>query len=233
MRCTRCEGLAVPQAVGIHPDGRVVFGWCLSCLVRTNCRIVEIPETGPTGLKLDFKIDKRPGLPESQRPVPRMPVDQSRWIIALVSFLMISWGLILLAAGLFSSSRAFSGGGSPDHFTPPMLGIGDASTALLGLGLMVLAAHRDWLPGTFVLVLLSWLSFGSGLGILAYAALDYQPSRNVPILLGAGLAVFLATVSRLLERSQRGKTGSLMISASLKPAVTTVWLQAGEMNRLN
>ena len=55
MRCTRCDGLAVPQAVGIDADGRVVFGWCLRCLARSKCRLVEIPEAGPLELKLNFK----------------------------------------------------------------------------------------------------------------------------------------------------------------------------------
>ena len=113
---------------------------------------------------------------------------------------MISWGLILVAAGLFSGSRPLSGSGPPGHLTSPLLEIGGAATALLGLGLMVLASRRDWLPGTFVLVLLSWLSFVSGLAILAYAIVDYQPSRNVPILLGAGMAILISIVARLLER---------------------------------
>ncbi len=51
MRCTRCDGLAVPQAVGIAPDGRVVFGWCLQCLADSDCRLVEVPATGMIHLR--------------------------------------------------------------------------------------------------------------------------------------------------------------------------------------
>lgn len=233
MRCTRCDGLVVPQAVGIHPDGRVVFGWCLACLVRAECRLVEIAESGPTGLKLDFQTGKSPSLPTPQISTSRPVIDQSQWLIALVSFLMISWGLILLAAGLFSGSRPLSGPGAPGHLTSPMLGIGGAMTALLGLGLMIMAAQRDWLPGTFVLVVLSWLSFASGLGMLAYGAFDYQPGRNVPLLLGAGMAVLISIVTRLLERSQRKKGRIFFPTSPSKLALTTAWAQAGDLNRLN
>ena len=230
MRCTRCDGLAVPQAVGIHPDGWVVFGWCLGCLASTGCRLVEIPETGPTGLKLDFKTDESAGLAGAQRPLATPAGDPSRWVIALVSFSMISWGMILLVAGLFSGSWPLAGAGSPDHLTSPML-VGGTATALLGLGLLVLASRRDWLPDTSVLVFLSWLSFVGGLGILGYAVFDYQPSRNVPILLGAGTAVLISIVARLLERSQRDKMRGVVRSTSSQPAAARS--QAGEMNRLN
>ena len=105
-------------------------------------------------------------------------------------------------------------------------------TALLGLGLMVLASRRDWLPGTFVLVLLSWLSFVSGLAILAYAIFDYQPRRNVPILMGAGMAILISVVARLLERSQRRKSRIMFLSSSWKPA-PPAWAPAGGMKRLH
>lgn len=59
MRCTRCDGLAVPQAVGISEDGRVVFGWCLECLADTHCDLVEIPAKGIDDLKLTFTTDPR------------------------------------------------------------------------------------------------------------------------------------------------------------------------------
>jgi hypothetical protein len=231
MRCTRCDGLVVPQAVGIHPDGRVVFGWCLRCLARSKCRLVEISEAGPLDLRLDFKTGEFARQPKSSDPPTHAPVDQSQWIIALVSFLMISWGLILLAAGLFGGSGPLSGSGSPGYLTSPLLGIGGAATALLGLGLLVLASRRDWLPGTFVLVLLSWLSFASGLAILAYAIVDYQPRRNVPIVIGAGMAMLISVVARLLERSQRKRSGFTVLSSSWKPAAA--WAQAGGMRRMH
>ena len=63
MRCTRCDGLVVPQAVGIDADGRVVFGWCLRCLARSKCRLVEISEASPLELKLNFKIGESAGRP--------------------------------------------------------------------------------------------------------------------------------------------------------------------------
>jgi hypothetical protein len=234
MRCTRCDGLVVPQAVGIHPDGSVVFGWCLRCLARSDCRLVEIPEAGPLELKLKFKSGGEiPGVKGAAVPLPSSAVDQSQWIIALVSFLMISWGLILVAAGLFSGSRPLSGAGSSGHLTSPLLGIAGAVTAFLGLGLMIVASRRDWLPGTFVLVVLNWLSLASALAILAYAVFDYQPTRNVPILLGTGMALLISIVARLLERSERRKPRTMPLTSSWKPAALVDWAQAGATKRLH
>jgi len=94
--------------VGIAPDGRVVFGWCLQCLADKDCRLVEVPAAGPWDLRLSFPISEpaRPPLPRGDNSAAT--VDQSQWIVAIVAFLMISWGLILLAAGLFSGSRPAS-----------------------------------------------------------------------------------------------------------------------------
>src|SRR4051812_17883958 len=50
MRCTRCDGLVVPQAVGIDPEGKVVFGWCLQCLADHRCKLVETSPLGPWNL---------------------------------------------------------------------------------------------------------------------------------------------------------------------------------------
>lgn len=204
MRCARCDGLVVPQAVGIHPDGRVVFGWCLRCLARARCRLVEIPGVGLRDLVLDFRAREAPAPPRPGR-APMAAVDQSQWILALVSVLMMCSGLILLAAGLFSGPSTGSEPGASAGPTPALLGLGGAATALSGLGLMILASHRDWLPGPLAPVLASWVSFGFGLVVLACAILDYQPRRNVPIILGVGVAMLISVATRLLERAQRGK----------------------------
>src|SRR3954463_14496362 len=87
MRCTRCDGLAVPQAVGIAPNGKVVFGYCPQCLADTNCRLVEGPARGLSDLRLPFSAtDATPTEPPQGTPPPA-PTDQSRWILGVVAFL--------------------------------------------------------------------------------------------------------------------------------------------------
>jgi len=232
MRCTRCDGLAVPQAVGIAPDGRVVFGWCLQCLADGNCSLVEVPTAGPWDLRLSFPIGE-PARPTSSRGHGSAAADQSQWIVAIVAFLMISWGLILLAAGLFSGSRPASVVSPLGNGTSPLLGIGGAATAVLGLALMVLASRRNWFPSGFLLVLLSWLSLLTGLGILGYGLLDYLPGRNVPVLLGAGIALAISLIIRLLERSQKRKLRLAPPSTPWKLASSTGKSSAGGTRRLH
>jgi len=231
MRCTRCDGLAVPQAVGIAPDGRVVFGWCLQCLADKQCRLVEVTAAGPWDLKLSFPISKpaRPTLLSNNNPAAG--VDQSQWIVAIVAFLMISWGLILLAAGLFSGSRPAPATSPLGNGSSQLLGVGGAATAVLGLALMVLASHRNWFPGTFLLALLSWLSLLATLGILVNGVLDFQPDRTVQVVLGAGVALTISVTTRLLERSVKRKLKPAPAAKPWKPASSAGKSSAGETRR--
>ena len=118
---------------------------------------------------------------------------------------MISWGLILLAAGLFSGSRSRARASPLGNGSSQLLGIGGAATAVLGLALMILASRRNWFPGTFLLALLSWLSLLAAVGILANGLLDFQPDRSVQVVLAAGMALAISVITRLLERSVRRK----------------------------
>ncbi len=231
MRCTRCDGLAVPQAVGIAPDGRVVFGWCLQCLADKQCRLVEVPAAGPWELKLSAPASNpaRPPLPGNNN--PPAGVDQAQWIVAVVAFLMISWGLILLAAGLFSGSRPVPATSPLGNGSSQLLGIGGAATAVLGLALLVLASRRNWFPGTFLLALLSWLSLLAALGILGNGLLDYQPDRNVSVVLGACTALAISVVTRWLERSVKRKFKPAPASKPWKPASSAGKSSAGETRR--
>jgi hypothetical protein len=205
MRCTRCDGLVVPQAVGIAPDGRVVFGWCLQCLADKQCRLVEVHASAPSDLRLSFATTKSVRPPSPGGGGSAAGVDQSQWIVAIVAFLMISWGLILLAAGLFSGSRVGAAASPMGNGSPQLLAVGGATTAMLGLAIMVLAWRRNWLPSTFLLALLSWLSLLAGLGILLNGVFDFEPGRNIQVVLGAGVALVISLMTRLLERSAKRK----------------------------
>ena len=144
---------------------------------------------------------------------------------------MISWGLILLAAGLFSGSRPVSPTSPPSNGTSPLLGIGGAATAVLGLALMVMASRRNWLPGTFLLALSSWLSLLAGLGILANGLFDFQPGRNVQVVLGCGMALAISVMTRLLERSAKRKLKPAPLSKPWKPASSAGKSSAGGTRR--
>jgi hypothetical protein len=233
MRCTRCDGLAVPQAVGVAPNGTVVFGWCLQCLADTNCRLVEIPSAGLWDLRLSFVIDKPKRFAPLEGSSSPAAVDESRWILAIVAFLMVGCGLILLTAGLFTVSQPPIGSNSLGNGSPALLGVGGGATALLGLGILVLASYRDWLPGAFMLGLLSWLSFVIGLGILAQGIFDYQPRRNVPLVLGSGAALAISVAALLLARSQKRKAQTIPHSAPWKTSSEFGWSNAGGNSRLH
>jgi hypothetical protein len=232
MRCTRCDGLAVPQAVGIDPKGAVVFGWCVPCLASKNCQLVEIDASGPWDLKLSFVVGQREMPVVSEASSSAQVIDQSSWIVALVAFLMVSWGLILIAAGLFGETWSSSSRRPPGSGTSPLLGIGGGATALLGLGLMVFVSRRSGSSGTLLLLPLGWLSFLASVGMLGYAILDYQPRRNLPVLLGAGLALAISAVSRLLERSRRSSLRASSLAPPPNAPAAPGWAKASGAKRM-
>ena len=144
---------------------------------------------------------------------------------------MISWGLILLAAGLFSAPPAGSPTSPLGNGTPQLLGVGGAITAMLGLALMVLAVRRNWLPGTFLLALLSWLSLLAGAGILAYGVFDLQPGRNLQVVMVRGVALVISLMTRLLERSAKRKLKPVPLPKPWKHSSSTSKSSAGEPRR--
>jgi hypothetical protein len=203
MRCTRCDGLAVPQAVGIDNEGQVIFGWCLRCLDEMDCRLVEVPFGSPWKLTLPggsgprSRGAARASLPSS------FDSDQTQWILAIVAFLMVAWGLTLLLAGLFREPPGSAGGSPLGNGTQPLLCVGGTATAALGLLLVSLASRETWSPGPFPLAFLSWLSFLAAIVILSYGILDHQPRRNGSLVLGAAVALAISAGCQLLERTRR------------------------------
>jgi hypothetical protein len=209
-----------------------VFGWCLQCLADTDCELVEIQSERFDELGLSFSPG--PAVPHAQQPtrLHLANVDQSPWIIAVVAFLMISWGLILLAAGLFIAPSPSAPPGSPFGGFNAILGVGGGMTALLGLGLMVVVSRQSGIPTPFLFPLLSAVSFLIGLGILVYGLFNDQPRSKVPLLLGSGLAVFISLVALGLERSHKGKALSVPYSSPWKFAPSVDWTKAGGNKRL-
>lgn len=210
MRCTRCDGLAVPQAVGIDPQGKVIFGWCLQCLADRGCTLVE---TSPMGGVLSTSPTDPPrgvGDRTTGRAVSAgvggFDLDPARWVVGVVALLMIGWGLILLAVGLCGVPRPGPEGSPLGNGTSAFLVGGGAATALLGGGLLVLASRRNWYPGTFLLAFLSWFSFLLGLAILAHGIVLHDPRRYVGLVLGVGFCMGISALARIIHRAQARKS---------------------------
>jgi hypothetical protein len=139
---------------------------------------------------------------------------------------MVSWGLILLAAGLFAGPNPAAQPGYPSGGFHAILGVGGGMTALLGLGLMVLVSRQSMFPAKLLFPLLSAVSFLIGLGILVYGLFNEQPRSKLPLILGSGLAIVISLVTLGLERSQKRKVLSLPHSSPLKLTPFIDWSKA-------
>lgn len=229
MRCTRCDGLAVPQAVGIAPDGRVVFGWCLQCLADSDCRLVEVPATGMIHLRHALPGSGQVGKVRTANLAAS--ADQSCWVVAVIAFLLMSWGLILLAAGLFSAAAATPAASPLGNGTPAMLKIGGVATTLMGLVLTVVLWRAKWPSGSLLLGLVRWFSLLAGLGILIYGFIDFQPGRRLAVLSSSGLALGIALLTRWLARSIPDRTDPAAPLLSRRPVTAEDRSGAGHSRR--
>jgi hypothetical protein len=233
MRCTRCDGLAIPQAVGLDPEGKVIFGWCLPCLADRGCKLVETSPLGPW----NFAPSPAPGPAPAveRRPSSASAVgglEGTHRGVALVATVLAAWGLILLAYGTTTAPRPAPESSPLGNGTPALFVAGGAVTALLGVTLLLAAARRGWYPGTFLFAALSWLSFALGLVTLLHGASFYEPRRNVVLVLGAGLSLGISVLTRLVHRSRSRTLEEARPPAIWKPAPGTGKRRAGDGRRL-
>jgi len=223
MRCTRCDGLVLPQAVGIDPDGKVIFGWCLQCLADRGCELVEVSPVSHWRFSSPARGSIRGTSRERRVPISEQGqrADRMHWAMAGVSFLLVSWGLILLAAGLWSMPGPWPEPSPPGHGNPAILAVGGSATAFLGLLLLWLTAPQDWQPGRLLLALLSWLSLAVAIGILLRGVIDHRPARNPALVLGAGLALTISFLTSKLQRSRARRLGKGAAPAIWTPSIGT------------
>jgi hypothetical protein len=199
----------VPQAVGIAPDGLVVFGWCLACLADRDCRLVEVSATGLHDLDLNApETAAEPDVADIRTLSVRLAPDQSRWLVALVGFLLVAWGLAVFVTGLLGKADAGSGAGTAPpraesllgNGNPSLLRVGGGVSTLVGLSLLIVGAR----PGRALLakgfVTLRWGAFVAAMGVLGSGVLRYNPHRNLLLLIVAASLLMIAWLARWFER---------------------------------
>ena len=144
MRCTRCDRLAIPQAVGVTDDDVVVFGWCLACLEEAGCRQIEAAARARRrSTRLVLTAARRPRKPRAQDGLPKShaqvvpdrghAAEARRRMVAVIVAALSIWGLLLMGAGLFLFGRQARGPVSPTgNGTPALLFGGGGATVLIG-----------------------------------------------------------------------------------------------------
>ncbi len=137
MRCTRCDGLTIPQATGRTPDGKLVFGWCLTCLTDTGC--VDIHTADPA--RKHRPPSRRISMGTTLHAGHGEPPPDRRRLLSIWALLLAFWGFIMLFGGVLMRPRTANAPGSPlGNGSPPLLVVGGGATAAIGLAPL---ARRD------------------------------------------------------------------------------------------
>lgn len=201
MRCTRCDGLAVPQAVGIAGDGRVVFGWCVECLVDTRCDLVEIPAKGLDDLKLTFTtVPQKSARDRTESRSDTTVIDQSIWLVGLVGFLMLVWGATVVCAGFLINPRPETVPSPVGNGSAPLLRVGGAATILLGLMFLTMAANRDREFRRRLIRGVRWGGLVVSLAISCFALLSGAIFRNpLPVGWAICLPLILSSIAMVID----------------------------------
>jgi hypothetical protein len=196
MRCTRCDRIAVPQAVGLDRDGRVVFGWCLSCLVEEECLLVEVP-----GNWLD-PSNVLPGVrPAFLKRRPRR-LDRRAWAVTGVAGLMAVWALILAALGLWRLPVRAEGTSPLGNGSARLLLAGGGVMAAISLAVWATVLNRSRLLRT-MLVFVKVTATVLGFATLVWGVVRHDPHRNDAVIVVAALAFALAWTAHWYERRSR------------------------------
>jgi hypothetical protein len=196
MRCAQCDRLAIPQAVGLSPEGLVIFGWCLDCLEEAGCTEIEA---------VARRSDRR-GMPRvsslgSIAPQPAVNRGDRRRLVLLVASLLGAWALVLIAMGIWKIRQPPIPNPSPLGNGMPMLFLaGGVATAMTSLLLFVLP-HGRALFGSRPTC--RWIQSGSfllALAILLAGIVYHDPRRDPFVVAAAGLALGLSVGAHWRER---------------------------------
>lgn len=210
MRCARCDRPALPPTLGRDPAGRLVFGWCASCLAEAGCT----PAEGPS---LPLRVRRPPWrrrlrrLTRAWRRSGGLHGPAGRRLVRLGLAATASAGSLGLA--LAAALRA-SAPGPPPSPSGATLGL-IAGSALLALGALALRPSARRGPGrpgpaprlaAFVLGLVPALATGLYLASLRLG--------HVALVAGWGLALYLLSRWLSARTRRRGDGGPRAPAAS-------------------
>ena len=184
MRCTRCDGIAVPQAVGRTRDGVLVFGWCLACLGEEGCLIEE-----PPGRRRRWRWQW-----------PARGAGSRRLAVLGVAGLLAAWALVLTFLGVLKVP-------GPVQDPPRPIDGGSGWFFLGGGGLMALVSLAAWAAVLdratrlrFALKVVQVASATVAVSALGWALLR-QAATRVPLAVPvAAVALGLSWAARRYER---------------------------------
>lgn len=198
MRCARCDRLAVPQAVGLSPEGLVVFGWCLDCLEETDCTQIEaVARRGPP--RVPIRVNSNPGSIVPHPAVNR--ADDRRRLVLFVALFLGTWALILIAMGIWTILQPPPPIPSPlGNGTPTLFLAGGFATAATALLLLSLSHGRALLASRGACRWIQSSSFLLALAILLAGIVFHDPRRDPFVVAAAGLALGLSILAHWHER---------------------------------
>jgi hypothetical protein len=204
VRCTRCDRIAVPQAVGLTRDGLVVFGWCLTCLAEQGCTLVEIPGDGPFAPRGSRRRRARRRRRRSPRAVSR------RLALVLVAVVMAVWAALLMVVGAVLRTSALP----PRRLAAPPLLAGGGVMAATSLALWLASLDRP----RRALVVLKMVQVAAAVvafGVLIVAIARHDPRSN-PLVVGIATVAFaVAWAARRGEQKVRGRASPRTILPDL------------------
>jgi hypothetical protein len=196
MRCAQCDRLAIPQAVGLSPEGLVVFGWCLDCLEEAGCTEIEVVER-----RRDRRRPPRVTSLGSIAPRPAADRRDRRRLFLFVTSLLSVWSIVLIAVGIWTIRQPPASNPSPLGNGRPMLFLaGGAATATTSLLLFVLSHGRALLGSRQAWLWVQSASFLLALAILCAGIVFHDPRRDPFVVAAAGLALGLSVGAHWRER---------------------------------
>lgn len=207
MRCTRCNGVTIPQALGRTPDGQLVFGWCLPCLQEENCReiVVAQPERSLRKRMRDLTRPSRYRKPLKSVVVPVRPqrarsaIDDRYRLLSAVLLIMSLWGVVLVIGGLvIRAGRPAAGQGSP-FGNPTLLTVGGVAVTSFALSLWFLLSGRRFLETRPGLKAVQVISFLVALVILGVGISFHDPRRDPLVVFLTSLALSASVTARWIE----------------------------------
>jgi uncharacterized membrane protein YidH (DUF202 family) len=217
MRCTRCDKLAVPQAVGLTDEGLVVFGWCVGCLEETGCHEIRVARSArhaSTTLTLDPILASWPRssphrvASDDPRASPwNRAVDPRRTAIRIVAIGLGFWGLALFLTGGWLAIRSgFSRGDALGRGSPLLMMFGGGMTTAVAAALaaLVRAPRSSKSLPTPWLKLAQVCAFVVALAILILGIARHDPRRDLVIVGLTALALTVSITARWWELRLKG-----------------------------